>query len=350
MLVSLAARLVRHQLPSAVATYAKVASQPNFVRIVEVGPRDGLQNEKSVVSNETKIELIERLQQAGLGIIESGSFVSPKWVPQQMAGTAEVLAGVKQLPDVRYPVLVPNARGLDNLLELLRSQSPGSRSPPLTNEIAIFTAASESFSKANTNKSVAESLDTLAKVTERALSAGLLVRGYISTVDTCPFEGRIDPVRVKDISLKLKEMGCYEISLGDTVGTAVPATVTALIDEVTKQVDIAQLAVIRRQYHDTFGMGTANVIAAVNATVGSISSYHLLTVAGLGGCPYSPGATGNVATEARIGFVTGVDTKCLVETGEWISKKIGRQNESRAGRAWMAKRERERRRAQETAN
>ncbi|KAF8585631.1 aldolase [Ramaria rubella] len=334
-----AARAARRLRPRCAATYAQVASQHNFVRIVEVGPRDGLQNEKSVVPMEVKVELIERLQQAGLSIIESGSFVSPKWVPQ-MAGTAEVLTGVKQRQSVRYPVLVPNVKGLENLLSLLHSQPGADRSPPLTNEIAIFTAASESFCKTNTNKSITESLDTLAKVTERALSAGLLVRGYISTVDTCPFEGRVDPVKVKEIAVKLREMGCYEISLGDTVGTAVPATVTALIDEVVKQVDVKHLA---GHYHDTFGMGTANVIAAVSAGIRVIDS----SVAGLGGCPYSPGATGNVATEdvnhalTGAGYSTGINTDILVETGEWISKKIGRMNESRAGRAWLAKRQRE---------
>lgn len=177
-----------------------------------------------------------------------------------MAGTADVLTGVRQRLSVRYPVLVPNMKGLESLLDLLRSQPTTQQALPLTNEIAIFTAASESFCKANTNKSILESLDTLAKVTEQALSAGarsrksrleihlrdnvgLLVRGYISTVDTCPFEGRIDPAKVKEIAAKLKDMGCYEISLGDTVGTAVPGTVTSLIDEVAKRVDIAHLAV-----------------------------------------------------------------------------------------------------------
>ncbi|KAF8470372.1 aldolase [Gautieria morchelliformis] len=320
------------------STLNTLASQPNYVRIVEVGPRDGLQNEKSVVSTDVKVELIERLQRAGLSIIESGSFVSPKWVPQ-MAGTAEVLTRVNQLPSVRYPVLVPNIKGLENLLHLLQSQ-PSSQTLPLTNEIAIFTAASESFSKANTNKSVSESLDTLAKVTAQALSAGLLVRGYISTVDTCPFEGRVDPVKVKDIAAKLKEMGCYEISLGDTVGTAVPATVTSLIDEVTKQVDISHLA---GHFHDTFGLGTANVMAAVSSGIRVVDS----SVGGLGGCPYSPGATGNVATEdvnhalTGAGYDTGIDTDILVETGEWISQQVGRMNESRAGRAWLAKRQRQ---------
>lgn len=312
-----------------------------------MGPRDGLQNEKSVVSNATKIELIERLQKSGLGVIEAGSFVSPKWVPQ-MAGTSEVLSGVHQLPDVRYPVLVPNMKGLESLLELLNSSQFSSRSPPLTNEIAIFTAATESFSKANTNKSIADSLDTLAKVTEKALEAGLLVRGYISVVDTCPFEGRTDPAKVKDIAAKLKEMGCYEISLGDTVGTALPPTVTGLINEVTKRVDVEQLA---GHFHDTFGMATANVMTAVNSGIRVIDS----SVAGLGGCPYSPGATGNVATEdvnyalTGAGFETGINTELLAETGAWISNKIGRRNESRAGVAWLARRARERRKEQEGA-
>jgi len=313
-------------------SYATTRSK--FVQIVEVGPRDGLQNEKSVISPETKIELIERLQKAGLGIIESGSFVSPKWVPQ-MGGTAEVLAGVQQRRNVRYPVLVPNMRGLDDLLNLLDSQP---RQPPLTNEIAIFTAASDSFCRANTNKDISESLRVLDKVTGRALKAGLIVRGYISVVDTCPFEGKVNAVKVKEIAAALEGMGCYEISLGDTTGSATPGSTIALIEEVSKSVDIAKLA---GHYHDTFGMGVANVLAAVNCGIRVIDS----AVAGLGGCPYSPGATGNVATEdvnralVGAGFETGVDTELLVETGAWISQKLNRRNESRAGTAFLAKRE-----------
>ncbi|GJJ14579.1 hypothetical protein Clacol_008845 [Clathrus columnatus] len=325
-------------LPDNITLTRRYATQPNFVRIVEVGPRDGLQNEKATIPVQTKTELIERLGKAGLRIIEAGSFVSPKWVPQ-MTGTSEVLLGVTQVPSVRYPVLIPNMRGLDILLKLLHN-SP--RVPPLTNEIAIFTAASESFCKANTNKSIEESLNTLAKVTESALSAGLLVRGYISVVDTCPFEGNVDPAKVKDIARYLRQMGCYEISLGDTVGTAVPLTVNRLLDEVTKSIDISQLA---GHFHDTFGMGVANVITAVNAGVRVIDSSA--SVAGLGGCPYSPGATGNVATEdvnhalISAGYETGIDTELLANTGAWISQQLNRSNESRAGRAYLAKLERE---------
>jgi len=196
-------------------TYATPVN--NFVRIVEVGPRDGLQNEPTAIPKDVKVELINRLGAAGVKIIESGSFVSPKWVPQ-MAGTAEVISQMNRIPGVRYPVLVPNMKGLETLLTLLSSHPSTPTSQPLTDEIAIFTAASDGFNKANTNSTVSESLARLAPVVQRALENGLRVRGYVSTVITCPYDGDVEPRRVRDVARELVEMGCYEVSLGDTVG------------------------------------------------------------------------------------------------------------------------------------
>ncbi|QRV90071.1 3-hydroxymethyl-3-methylglutaryl-CoA lyase [Ceratobasidium sp. AG-Ba] len=302
----------------------------NFVRIVEVGPRDGLQNEPTAIPKDVKVELINRLGAAGAKIIEAGSFVSPKW----MAGTAEVISQMKRIPGVRYPVLVPNMKGLDTLLTLLSQHS--SSSPPLTDEVAIFTAASDGFNKANTNSTVAESLVRLAPVVQRALENGLRVRGYISTVISCPYDGETDPRRVKDVARELVQMGCYEVSLGDTVGTGTPASMLAMLNEVVKDVPIRILAA---HNHDTFGMGISNVMAAVEAGVRTVDS----SVAGLGGCPYSPGATGNVATEDVVhalhgcGYKTGIDLPALVHVGAWISKELKRDNSSRAGRAYLAR-------------
>ncbi|KDQ12422.1 hypothetical protein BOTBODRAFT_176371 [Botryobasidium botryosum FD-172 SS1] len=333
------ARSLRAQLPPLARAFhhSRTAQASDFVRIVEVGPRDGLQNEPSPVSLETKIELINKLGDAGLPAIEAGSFVSPKWVPQ-MAGTSEVLTQMKHFPNTKYPVLVPNMKGLSSLLDLLAAQ-PANTSEPLTDEIAIFVAASESFSRANINCSIAESLDRLAPVTRAAIDKGLRVRGYVSTVITCPFEGPIDPHRVKDVARKLVEMGCYEISLGDTVGTGTPKTTRDMIDAVSSAVDVSMLAA---HYHDTYGMGVANVLTAVAAGIRTIDS----SVAGLGGCPYSPGATGNVATEDvvhalhGIGMTTGIEMGKLVETGAWISNILSRPNASRAGTAWLASQKR----------
>ncbi|KAG9092448.1 hypothetical protein FRC07_011664, partial [Ceratobasidium sp. 392] len=233
----------------------------NFVRIVEVGPRDGLQNETTAIPKDVKVELINRLGAAGAKTIEAGSFVSPKWVPQ-----------------------VPNMKGLDALLTVLSEHS--SASPPLTDEIAIFTAASDGFNKANTNSTVTESLVRLAPVVQRALENGLRVRGYVSTVISCPYDGETDPKQVRDVAKELVQMGCYEVSLGDTVGTGTPASMIAMLNEVVKDVPLGLLAA---HNHDTFGMGISNVMAAVEAGVRTVDS----SVAGLGGCPYSPGATGN---------------------------------------------------------
>ncbi|EUC64850.1 hydroxymethylglutaryl-CoA lyase [Rhizoctonia solani AG-3 Rhs1AP] len=224
--------------------YATAATN-KFIRIVEVGPRDGLQNEPTAIPQEIKVELINRLGAAGAKIIEAGSFVSPKWVPQ-MAGTAQVIQHMNRLPDVRYPVLVPNMKGLDTLLELLATTKVESTAQPLTNEIAVFTAASDGFNKANTNATVKESLERIAPVVKKALENNLHVRGYVSTVITCPYDGVTDPKRVRDVTKELIQMGCYEVSLGDTVGTGTPQTMRSMLNEVVKDTKPELLAVKSR--------------------------------------------------------------------------------------------------------
>ncbi|KAG9006076.1 hypothetical protein FRB90_010081 [Tulasnella sp. 427] len=311
------------------------------VKIVEVGPRDGLQNEKSIIPTDVKVELINRLGTTGLQVIESGSFVSPKWVPQ-MAGTADVLLQIKKRPEIRYPVLVPNVKGLDTLVDLLEHHPPpaGSSEHPLTDEIAVFIAASESFSKANINCTIGESIDRLFPVVRLARFKGLRVRGYVSTVISCPYEGPIAPEKVRDVAKALHQLGCYEVSLGDTVGTGTPITVEKMLNAVTSVVSVEKLAA---HMHDTYGMGVMNSLIAVDAGVRTVDS----SVAGLGGCPYSPGATGNVATEDIVhalqgaGYTTGVDLESLAEIGGWISSQLGRPNSSRVGQALLAKKKRE---------
>ncbi|TFK53226.1 aldolase [Heliocybe sulcata] len=320
----------------------------NIVRIVEVGPRDGLQNEKGIVSTDVKVELINRLGRAGMTLIEAGSFVSPKWVPQ-MAGTAEVITRMEKLPGVHYPVLVPNMKGLDNLLELLASttsqsvdssSTPTSTIPP-TNEIAIFTAATDAFCLANTNCTIEESLKRLAPVVQKAREKGLRVRGYVSVVITCPYSGKVEYRKVRDVAKELLAMGCYEVSLGDTTGAGNPATVGDMLDVV-----IGALPVERLAFHDTYGMGVANALKALDAGIRTLDS----SVGGLGGCPYSPGATGNVATEDILYSVQDskyrtekkIDLGELADIGWWISEKLNRDNASRVGRAFRARKERQR--------
>ncbi|KZT59280.1 pyruvate carboxyltransferase [Calocera cornea HHB12733] len=305
-----------------------------FVKIVEVGPRDGLQNEPTPISVATKVELINRLSETGLKCIESGSFVSPKWVPQ-MAGTSDVLRGIHRMPGISYPVLVPNMRGLE-MLEAILLEHP---EEPVTEEIAIFTAASEVFNKKNINCSIAESLDRFAPVVEEALKGNLRVRGYVSTVVVCPYEGAIEPERVRDITTKLLEMGCYEVSLGDTIGAATPKSMEKLLNCITAAVPVDVLAT---HNHDTYGMAVSNVLTALKMGVRTVDS----SVAGLGGCPYAPGATGNVATEDLVyalqeeGYETGVDLNHLSGIGQWISSILKRDNSSRVGKAWLARRAR----------
>ncbi|MEE3624263.1 hydroxymethylglutaryl-CoA lyase [Nitrospirillum sp. BR 11752] len=293
------------------------------VRIVEVGPRDGLQNEAALVPTDTKVALIDRLSATGLTVVEAGAFVSPKWVPQ-MADTAEVLARIQRRPGVGYPVLVPNERGFTQAL-----------ASDVT-EIAVFAAASEAFSQRNINCSIAESLDRFAPVARLARDNGIAVRGYVSCVLGCPYEGAIDPAKVAEVSARLVELGCTEISLGDTIGVGTPARAAALIRRVAQEVPVAQLAA---HFHDTYGQALANLLACLEEGIRVIDS----SVAGLGGCPYAKGATGNVATEDVVymlegqGLSTGVDLDALATIGGWISAAIGRPNASRAGRALLAK-------------
>ena len=291
----------------------------DFVTLVEVGPRDGLQNEKQILSAATKIELINRLADCGVPVIEAGSFVSPKWVPQ-MADTEAVLAGIQQLPGVRYPVLVPNLTGFE------RAVSSGAR------EIAVFTAASESFSRHNTNCSIAESISRLEPVVAQAKAAAIRVRGYVSCVLGCPYEGDVKAHTVAAVCAELMRLGCDEISLGDTIGRGTPAEANALVETVSSIVPIGQLAI---HFHDTYGQALANILACLDAGIRIIDS----AIAGLGGCPYARGASGNVASEDVVymlnglGLETGIDLDALAVTGDWISKQLQRPNHSKTGLA-----------------
>lgn len=302
-----------------------MAALPQHVRLVEVGPRDGLQNEPGEVPTAARIELIDRLADAGLKTIESGSFVSPKWVPR-MADTAEVLAGIDRRADVSYPVLVPNMRGLEGAVAARAG------------EVAVFGAASESFSRKNINCSIAESLDRFRPVCESALRHGMKVRGYISCVLGCPYEGTVDPAVVASVAGDLVAMGCYEISLGDTIGVGTPLAAQAMVDRVSQVVPRDRLAV---HFHDTYGQSLANILACMERGIAVIDS----SVAGLGGCPYAKGASGNVASEdvlymlEGMGVETGVNLQQLAAAGDFISTLLGRPNGSRVARALAGKRE-----------
>jgi hydroxymethylglutaryl-CoA lyase len=294
-------------------------SLPTHVRIVEVGPRDGLQNEAAPVPLDIKVELIDRLSETGLSAIEAGAFVSPKWVPQ-MADSAEVFRRIKQKPNVSYPMLVPNVKGLELAL------AAGAQ------EIAVFGAASESFSQRNINCSVQESLERFARVSDAAQSAGLKVRGYVSCVLGCPYEGEIALEAVARVAEALIGMGCYEVSLGDTIGVGTPAKAQRMIEVVAAQVDIRHLAV---HFHDTYGQALANLLAVLQMGVAVVDA----SVSGLGGCPYAPGASGNVATEDVVymlhglGIETGIDLDKLVEAGAFISSALDRTSGSKAAMA-----------------
>jgi hydroxymethylglutaryl-CoA lyase len=301
-----------------------VPDLPRKVKIVEVGPRDGLQNEKGEVPTEVKLELIERLADAGLRAVEATAFVSPKWIPQ-MADHTEVLERIRRKPGVSYPVLTPNLKGFE-----------AARAAGAT-EVAIFGAASEAFSKRNINCSIAESLERFRPITEAAAKLGIKVRGYVSCVLGCPYEGPVAPQTVAEVAGALHDMGCYEISLGDSIGTGTPGTTQAMIEACARKVPMAQLA---GHYHDTYGQALANVYASLELGVATFDS----SVAGLGGCPYAKGASGNVATEdvaymlQGLGIETGVDLDQLVDIGQWICGVIGREPVTKAGRAIAAKR------------
>ncbi|MCK5886439.1 MAG: hydroxymethylglutaryl-CoA lyase [Alcanivorax sp.] len=292
---------------------------PTRVKIVEVGPRDGLQNEKETLTTETKVELIQKLAECGLSVIEAGSFVSPKWVPQ-MANSDAVLQSLSMQGDMRYPVLVPNQKGFERAIEC------GAR------EIAVFTAASETFSQRNTNCSIADSLTRLDPVIKTAVDSGIKVRGYVSCVLGCPYEGEIGSSVVANVSDKLMQMGSDEISLGDTIGVGTPALANTLIRTVSSVVPIEQLAI---HFHDTYGQALANILACLDEGIRIVDT----SVAGLGGFPYARGASGNVATEDVIymlnglGLETGVDLQKLAETGNWISGRLNRINNSKTGLA-----------------
>lgn len=292
---------------------------PKHVKIVDVGPRDGLQNQPEQVSLETKIKLVEMLAEAGLPVVEAGAFVSPKWVPQ-MADTAELMQRIHRKPGVSYPVLVPNLKGYD----AARAVN--------VEEIAIFGAASETFSQKNINCSIAESLERFAPVAAAAIRDGVRVRGYISCVFGCPYEGEIAPEAVASVARALDDMGCYEISLGDTIGTGTPLKAQLMIAAVSKTIPVPRLAA---HFHDTYGQALANLLAVLQMGVAVIDT----AVAGLGGCPYAKGASGNVATEDVVymldglGIETGVDMKKLLAASRYISEALGRVPASRVALA-----------------
>ncbi len=296
---------------------------PKRVKMVEVGPRDGLQNEPMSVPAAVKAALIERLAEAGLAVVEAGSFVSPKWIPQ-MADTGEVLALLRRKPGVSYPVLVPNMTGY------AAARAAG------VEEIAIFGAASESFSRRNINCSIAESLERFAPVAEAAKRDGLLLRGYVSCALGCPYEGEVAPDAVAEVAAKLKALGCYEVSLGDTIGAGTPGKAQALVDRVAERVPRAALAV---HFHDTYGQALANILACLERGIAVVDS----SVAGLGGCPYAKGASGNVASEdvlymlSGLGIATGVALEPLVAAGRFISAELDKQPVSKVSQALAGK-------------
>jgi hydroxymethylglutaryl-CoA lyase len=297
---------------------------PSKVRLVEVGPRDGLQNEKQPVPAAAKIELVNRLADCGLTAIEATAFVSPKWVPQ-MADAAEVMAGINRRTGVGYPVLVPNEKGLESAL------AAGAA------EVAVFAAASEAFSQKNINCTIKESLERFKPVMAKAKEANVKVRGYVSCALGCPYQGDVAPLAVAEVAKALYEMGCYEVSLGDTIGTGTPEKTKTMIDTVARHVPIKKLA---GHYHDTFGMAVANIYASLQMGVNVFDT----AVGGLGGCPYAKGASGNVATEdvvwllQGLGIDTGINLDQLVDTAAWISAQLGRAPASRVAQAILARR------------
>ena len=296
---------------------------PKRVKMVEVGPRDGLQNEPETVPTAVKVALIDRLSASGLSVVEAGAFVSPKWVPQ-MADSGAVLAAIQRRPGVSYPVLVPNMKGYEAAKEAH------------VEEIAVFGAASESFTQRNINCSIAESLERFAPVAEAAARDSVRLRGYVSCVLGCPYEGEIAPAAVAEVAARLHDMGCAEISLGDTIGVGTPARARAMLEAVAARVPMERLAV---HFHDTYGQALANILACLEAGVAVVDS----SVAGLGGCPYAKGASGNVASEdvlymlQGLGIETGVDLGELCAAGQMICTHLGREPASKAARALAAK-------------
>ena len=295
---------------------------PADVRIVEVGPRDGLQNEQVDIGTASKIELIDRLSRTGLRSIEATAFVSPKWVPQ-MADAAAVLAGITRQPGIAYPVLVPNEQGY------ARARAAGAA------EVAVFTAASEAFNLRNTNATIEQSLDRFRPVLERANADGVRVRGYVSTVLGCPYQGEVPLADVVRVAAELHAMGCYEVSLGDTIGIGTPVKARAMLHAVAAEVPMPVLAI---HFHDTYGQALANVLACLEEGVAVVDS----AVSGAGGCPYAKGASGNVASEDVVymlhglGIRTGIDLPALAEVGRWLAGLLGRDTGSKVGKALAA--------------
>lgn len=304
------------------AQAAPLEGAPARVRIVEVGPRDGLQNEASIIATADKIALIDRLSATGLRSIEATSFVSPKWVPQ-LADAAEVYAGIERRPGIAYPVLVPNEQGYE------RARAVG------VEEIAVFTAASEAFNRKNINASIDESLARFAPVMQRAKADGVKVRGYVSTVLGCPYQGAVPLSDVVRVAKALHGIGCYEVSLGDTIGVGTPSKARAMLKAVAAEVPMTALAI---HFHDTYGQALANILACLEEGVAVVDA----AVSGAGGCPYAKGASGNVASEdvvymlQGLGIDTGVDLGRLAETGRWLAALLGRDTGSKAGKALLA--------------
>ena len=294
----------------------------DFVRIVEVGPRDGLQNEKALVSTADKVELIDRLSATGLLSIEATSFVSPQWVPQ-LADAADVFTAIRRRPGVAYPVLVPNEKGYD------RARAVG------VEEVAVFTAASEAFNRTNINASIDESIERFRPVLERAAADGVKVRGYVSTVLGCPYQGDVPVTDVVRVARQLHALGCYEISLGDTIGVGTPRKAAGMLKAVAAELPMSALAV---HFHDTYGQALANILACLDEGVRVVDA----AVSGAGGCPYAKGASGNVASEDVVyllhglGLRTGVDLDALADTGRWLAARLGRETGSRVGKALAA--------------
>jgi hydroxymethylglutaryl-CoA lyase len=294
----------------------------DHVRIVEVGARDGLQNEKTLLPTDVKIALIDRLSSTGLQTIEATSFVSPKWVPQ-MADATEVYQGIRKVPGVSYPVLVPNEQGYE------RARAVG------VHEVAVFTAASEAFNRKNINASIDESIERFMPVLERAKADGVKVRGYVSTVLGCPYQGEVPVSDVVRVARRLHELGCHEVSLGDTIGVGTPAKARSMLHAVAQEVPMTALAV---HFHDTYGQALANILSCLEEGVRVVDS----AVSGTGGCPYAKGATGNVASEDVVymlhgmGLHTGIDLDILVATGAWLAAQLHKETASRVTRARTA--------------
>ncbi|KAL0268941.1 UNVERIFIED_CONTAM: hypothetical protein PYX00_010714 [Menopon gallinae] len=296
---------------------------PGKVRIVEVGPRDGLQNEPNLVPTDVKLELIDKLSSSGLRNIEVTSFVSPKWVPQ-MGDHSEIMKRIKRKPDLNYSVLAPNVKGLKSAID------SGAK------EVAVFTAASEAFTKKNTNCTITESLDRISEIVDVAKKHDIKIRGYVSCIVGCPYQGQISPEEVIPVVKELDSFGCYEISLGDTIGVGTPGSFRPLLDEVLKIIPAEKLAL---HCHDTYGQALANILVGLEYGIAVVDS----SIAGLGGCPYAAGASGNLATEDVVymlhgmGIDTGLDLDVLVEIGNWISSMLDRTNNSKVGRAYKKK-------------